>query len=209
MAKLYVARHARAAAPDDLRLPGLDSALRPEGWREARALAARLHAICPAMVYTSDARRARQTGEVIAEKCGIGLQALPALREVDFGAWSGWTFAEVIADDPSAAAYFADPTSTIPPGGESAASAADRVLEALQPLTHLDENGIVVVGHAGSLRLALAHALGMPLAAYWRLQIDHAGLTVLSGRDGSIIIERLNDIAHLEHNGEGAPGRVA
>lgn len=198
MAKLYVVRHARAAAPDDLRLPGPDSDLRPEGWQEARSLAARLRANRPATVYASDARRAEQTGTVIAEECGIPLRVVPALREVDFGAWGGRTFTEIVADDPSAAAYFADPTSATPPGGETTAAVATRVLEVLQALAHRDENGIVVVGHTGSLRLALAQALGMPLAAYWRLRLDYAGLTVLTWTDGGSVVETLNDTAHLE-----------
>lgn len=202
-------RHARAVAPADLRLPGADPALRPEGWRQARVLAARLQSICPTAVYTSDARRAQQTGAAVAERCGIALQELPALREVDFGAWGGRTFAEVIAEDPSAAAYFADPTSTTPPGGQSATSVANRVLDAFQSLAGAGRNGVVVVGHAGSLRLALAHALGMPLAAYWRLQLDCASLSVLTWRDSGVIIERLNDVAHLEHDAEGAESRLA
>ena len=200
VAKLYVVRHARAVAPDDLRLPGLNPALRPEGWREARALAARLRSIYPMMVWTSDARRAQQTGEVIAEQCGIPLQVLPALREVDFGAWAGRTFAEVVADDPVAAAYFTDPTSTVPPGGESAASAANRVLTALQSLVGPERSGVVVVGHAGSLRLALAHALGMPLAAYWRFHLDYAGLSVLAWTSDGPVVEQLNDTAHLQND---------
>ena len=209
MAKLYVVRHARAVAPDDLRLPGPDPALVPEGRHEARVLADRLRPVRPAAVYASDALRARQTGEAIAERCGVPLHELAALREVDLGTWGGQTFAEVVAEDPSAAAYFADPTSATPPGGEPVEVAATRVLDALRSLAGVDRSGVVVVGHAGSLRLALARALGMPLAAYWRLRLDCAGLSVLAWADGGFVVERLNDVAHLEHVAEGVRGGAA
>ncbi len=197
MAKVYVVRHARAGGPDDLRLPGADPALRPEGRWEACALAGRLRSVRPAAVYASDALRARQTGGAIAEHCGIPLHALVALREVDFGAWGGRTFAEIVADDPSAAVYFEDPTAATPPDGEGVAAAADRVLDVFRSLAGVDRSGIVVVGHAGSLRLALARALSMPLAAYWRLRLDCAGLSVLAWADDGFVVERLNDVAHL------------
>ena len=57
---------------------------------------------------------------------------------------------------------------------------------------------VAIVGHAGSLRLALAQALGMSLSSYWRLRLDCASLSVLTwGADG-MVLERLNDTAHLE-----------
>lgn len=56
---------------------------------------------------------------------------------------------------------------------------------------------VVVVGHAGSLRLALAHALGMPLAAYWRLRLDCASLSMLTWTSAGPIVESLNDVSHL------------
>lgn len=209
MAKIYVVRHARAAGPHDLRLPGTDPALQPEGQWEARTLAVRLWSVRPAAVYASDALRARQTGAVIAEHCAIPLYALVALREVDFGAWGGRTFAEIVAADPSAADYFEDPTAATPPDGEPVGVAADRVLDALRSLADIDRSGVVVVGHAGSLRLALALALKMPLAAYWRLRLDCAGMSVLAWTDDGFVVERLNDVAHLEHDAENYRGGSA
>jgi broad specificity phosphatase PhoE len=190
--------------PNDLRLPSADSGLTADGWREADAVADRLRRVGPAVVYTSDALRARQTGAVIAERCGVTLHALASLREIDFGAWGGRTFAELVAGEPWAAAYFANPASVFPPGVEPIAAAAGRVLDALRSLASVERGEVVVVGHAGSLRLALARGLGMPLAAYWRLRLDFAGLSVLDwAGDGSFIVERLNDVAHLPAGSAG------
>ena len=195
MARLWLVRHAVAAAADDLRLPGIDHPLLPEGQVQARALAARLREFAPAGVYASDALRARQTGEAIAVACGVPLTIEPALREVDFGAWGGRTYAEVVAVEPDAARYFSDPYAMTPPGGEPAHDAAWRVHEVMQSVG-LAEGG-VVVGHAGSLRLALALALGIPFAASWRLRLDCGHVSVLDWTAEGPIVECLNDGCHL------------
>ena len=197
MGRLYVVRHGQAVDPDDLRLPGPDAALQAPGRAQAHALAERLRCLGPAAVYASDAARAQQTGAAIAERCGVRLTTLPALREIDFGAWGGRTFAAIVAEQPAAANYFVDPTAYAPPDGEHTEAVACRVLDALRAVAEARRTGAVVVGHAGSLRLALARALGMPLAAYWRLRLDYASLSVLDWTESGAVVQRLNDVGHL------------
>lgn len=197
MGKLYLVRHGRATEPGDLRLPGADVALLEQGWAQARALAERLWPLRPAAVYSSGATRTRQTGAVVAERCGVRLTVLPALREIDFGAWGGRTFTEIVAEQPAAAGYFADPAAQAPPSGEHVETVARRVLDALRMVSGAHRESAVVVGHAGSLRLALARELGMPLAAYWRLRLDYASLSALEWTEHGVIVEGLNDVSHL------------
>ena len=196
--RLFLIRHALAADVDDLRLPGLDGALLPAGKAQARAVARRVRALAPSAVYSSDTRRARETGEIIAAACQIPLQVNAALGEIDFGTWAGRTYADVVSADPAARTWFIDPSRGAPPGGESLAVAADRVLQLLRMLAHGDGERVAIVGHAGSLRLALAQALGMSLASYWRLRLDCASLSVVTWAADGLSLERLNDTAHLE-----------
>jgi broad specificity phosphatase PhoE len=194
---LWLVRHAEARAPDDVRLPGPDLPLTERGRGQARRLTDRLAAHRLEAVYCSDARRARETAEAIAAASGAACVPLPELREIGFGAWAGRTYAEIVAQDPTAEAYFRDFTTGAPPGGERVAEVADRVLGALRLIRDRHPSGAVVVGHAGSLRLALASALGMPLGTYWRLRLDHAGLSTCGWPDGEFVVETLNDRAHL------------
>src|SRR5919112_479691 len=83
--RLFVIRHALAADADDLRLPGLDGALLPAGKAQARAVACRMREFSPSVVYSSDARRARETGEIIAAACQIPLEVNAGLGEIDLG----------------------------------------------------------------------------------------------------------------------------
>ena len=121
-----------------------------------------------------------------------------ALGEIDFGRWAGRTYADVVAADPAAQAWFTDPGTGAPPGGESLAAAAERVLRVMHTLAHGDGERVAIVGHAGSLRLALAQALEMELSSYWRLRLDCASLSVLTWAADGLVVERLNDTAHLE-----------
>ncbi|HEX5992146.1 MAG TPA: histidine phosphatase family protein [Thermomicrobiales bacterium] len=198
MTRLFVIRHALAVDPHDLRLPGPDVGLLPAGKVQAREVAHRLRDYSPSVVYSSDARRARETGEVIAAECQIPLEVNAGLAEIDFGIWAGRTYADVVAADPAARAWFIDPSTGAPPGGESLAIAAERVLRVMRALAHDDGERVVIVGHAGSLRLALAQALHMTLSSYWRLRLDCASLSVLTWAADGLVIERLNDTAHLE-----------
>jgi ribonuclease H / adenosylcobalamin/alpha-ribazole phosphatase len=196
--KLFVIRHALAVDPNDHRLPGLDGALLPEGRSQARLVAHRMRDFAPSVVYSSDARRARETGEIIAAAFQIPLEVNAALGEIDFGIWAGWTYADLVAADPAARAWFIDPSTGAPPGGESLAVAAERVLRVMRVIAHGDGERVAIVGHAGSLRLALAQALGMSLSSYWRLRLDCASLSVLTWAEDGLLLERLNDTAHLE-----------
>jgi broad specificity phosphatase PhoE len=198
MTRLFVIRHALAADPDDQRLPGLDHALLPTGKAQARAIAHRMRDLAPSVVQSSDARRARETGEIIAAVCQVPLEVNADLGELDLGIWAGQTYAEVVAADPAARAWFTDPSTGGPPCGESLAVAAKRVMRILSALAHGDGERVVIVGHAGSLRLALAQALGMPLASYWRLRLDCASLSVVTWTADGLVIERLNDTTHLD-----------
>jgi broad specificity phosphatase PhoE len=196
--RLFVIRHALAVDPNDHRLPGLDGALLPEGRAQAWLVAHRLRDLGPSVVYSSDARRARETGEIIAAACQIPLEVNAALGEIDFGNWAGRTYADVVAADPAARAWFIGPSIGAPPGGESLAAAAERVLRVIGELAHDDGERVAIVGHAGSLRLALAQALCMELSSYWRLRLDCASLSVLTWTADGLLLERLNDTAHLE-----------
>jgi len=71
-----------------------DRPLTDLGREQARALAARLAEIDLDAIYSSDLERARNTAELVAATKGLAVTAVPELREVDVGSWSGLTRAE-------------------------------------------------------------------------------------------------------------------
>lgn len=198
MATLLLVRHAQAAPFGDHRLPGPDLPLTPGGEEEARLLAARLGDFDPALVLSSDARRAVQTAEHVSRENGVPMRATPSLREMDFGDWAGRTYAEIVTADPALADWFTRPDDAPPPNGEPAAAAASRVLDALREIAEERTGYVVVVGHSGSLRLAVAEALGMPRGSWWRLRLECASISVAAWAADGLILERWNDTTHLD-----------
>lgn len=110
-------------------------------------------------IFTSDRRRARQAARPLARAVGARVEVTPALREIDYGRWTGSTWADVQRRDPEAhARYMAAWQTTAMPGGESHADLQGRVSRWWRSLRLTGP--IVVVGHTGSLRALAAEILG-------------------------------------------------
>ncbi|HMA10295.1 MAG TPA: histidine phosphatase family protein, partial [Steroidobacteraceae bacterium] len=108
------------------------------------------------------------------------------LMEVGFGAWEGRTAAEIEADAPGTLARFkADPVNARPAGAEPLAGFQARVAAALDDLfaQHAGEH-LLLVGHAGVIRMAFAWALHVPLEKAYRIEVASASLTRLRFDDG-------------------------
>lgn len=187
--RLLLVRHAPTAAtrraafdagePVDAR--GLEAAAGLAGLLPVRAGALMSPALC-----------CRQT----AEAAGLAAEAEPALRGWDVGAWAGLDLAEVAARDPArAAAWRADPHAA-PPGGETLAELSARVGAWLDGVGGAAPDGasgwLVAVTHAEVVRLAVLHALGAPLAAFWQLDVGPLSVTELHAQGGRWRVVRVN-----------------
>ena len=103
----------------------------------------------------------------------------PSLQEQDFGHWQGRRWADLDGEgDPLVAAFWQDPAASPPPGGESFIQLVERVGPAILRLTR-DHEGrdIIAVAHAGTIRAALAIALGLHPRAALSFVIDPLSLT--------------------------------
>lgn len=105
----------------------------------------------------------------------------PALVEQSFGEWQGLSHNALAAfGDERVAAFWQAPATAIPPGGESFADVVARVRPALeQRSAKFRGRDIVAVCHGGSIRAALAVALGLSPAQALAFQIDPLSLTRL------------------------------
>jgi alpha-ribazole phosphatase len=100
-----------------------------------------------------------------------------AFIEQDFGDWQGRSYREI---DAAAHRFWLAPAATAPPGGESFATVMARVGTALAARAALHAGrDIVAVAHGGSIRAAVAHALGLAPEAALALSVDTLSLTRL------------------------------
>ena len=104
----------------------------------------------------------------------------PDLTEVDYGAWEGRTFRELV-HEPEFHAYWQDPLGTpFPGGGETLLQVRDRVLAGMTRVAR-DANGrpAIVVSHGDPLRLILCGCLQMDVAQLRRIRLDNGGLSAI------------------------------
>jgi alpha-ribazole phosphatase len=147
---------------------------------------ANLAAVLPpnAAWLVSPLRRARQTLEALqlaADAKGGGFAVERDISEQDFGDWQGRTYAELEATEADAyRKFWIAPGTTRPPGGESFADVMMRVARAVERRSqeHPDAD-VVAIGHGGSIRAAIAQALGLGPARTLQLQVDSLSLTRL------------------------------
>jgi broad specificity phosphatase PhoE len=179
-----------------------DSALTDLGRKQALALAERLARLKIDAVYASDLGRVAQTLAPYVGAVDCPVVTSTALREKCFGAWEGLTSRELEAGYPELWHRYHDlrDIQTVPPGGETWADVATRVVGFLRLVVERhDRETILLVGHGGSLRPLVLHTLGAPLECLTHMSVDNAGLTTLQFRGPDVgRVVSLNDCSHLE-----------
>lgn len=116
------------------------------------------------------------------------LHVYPALQEQDFGVWEGRRYDEVWQEAEHAHDW-AQPERVRPEGGESFLDVCARVDAWLEGMlaAHAGE-ALVVVTHAGVVRAALRHALGVEAARALAFTLDYGSVTqVAYGPQGAVV----------------------
>jgi broad specificity phosphatase PhoE len=163
-------RHGRTAHNAQGRLQGqsdipLDDVGRWQARTAAAALAARYR---PTHIVVSDLARARVTADFLASMIGLEPVIDPRVRERAFGDWEGLTGTEIAERWPVDHAAWSQGGEPNRPGGESRASVATRMVEAVTAHANELDDGdtLVVVSHGAAIGLGVAGLLGLP--ADWR-----------------------------------------
>lgn len=165
------------------------------GEAQIRALAARLRLrATPDAIYCSDLVRSRRTAALLAHGRDIPIHVRPALREIDMGAWQGLPRREVAERQAEAyAARGRDIANFRPPGGESFADLAARVLPCWEAIVAAGEADVVAIaGHAGVNRVILCHVLGAPLANVFRIEQRPACVNVVEWRMNEAVVSLID-----------------
>ncbi|MEW5728733.1 MAG: histidine phosphatase family protein [Pseudomonadota bacterium] len=190
----WLVRHAPVPCPHGRVHGRLDVACDVSDEEDFRQLARRLPAN-PVLVE-SGLMRCRQTAGAL-ECAGLLLPpplVEPDLVEQDFGRWQGKSWAELdAAKDPDLAAFWADPAETAPPDGESFGTMCARVARGILRVSEENPNrDILAIVHAGTVRAALAMALGLDPAQALRFAVAPLSLTRIDGTHEGWRVECVN-----------------
>jgi broad specificity phosphatase PhoE len=178
---LFLVRNGATDWSRDGRVAGRrDIGLSAEGRVQSAELADRMSRVEVAEVLSSPLPRAFETAEALAAPHKLEVARDPRLTDFHAGRWEGMKYPEVSTSD-DYKRFLANPLADSIPGGERLTDARDRVVGSVQQALQDNELGanILIVSHAGPLRLLIAHYLGMDLANYHRLRISPGSVSAL------------------------------
>ncbi|WP_405934867.1 bifunctional RNase H/acid phosphatase [Streptomyces longwoodensis] len=177
--------------------PALSAAGREQAERAGAALARRgtiQH------IVSSPLARTRETAAIVAAHLGLDVTVEDGLRETDFGAWEGLTFAEVRERHPDDLnAWLADTEARPTGGGESFAETAVRIAAVRDELTaaHAGRT-VLLVTHVTPIKTFVRLALGAPPESLFRMELSAASVSAIAYyADGNASVRLLNDTSHL------------
>jgi probable phosphoglycerate mutase len=179
---IYLIRHGKIQQEDDQRryIGQIDLPLTEEGINQARTLQRRFERSEIGAIYCSDLMRSIKTAKIIAGARCVPVVIRKDLREVSMGDWEGCTFGDIGRRFPEEfKARGEDIAYYRVPGGESFADCSVRMVAALEEIMATSPGNLVIIGHAGGIRLLLCHMLGMPISNLFRIAQDYGCLNVI------------------------------
>jgi alpha-ribazole phosphatase/probable phosphoglycerate mutase len=155
----------------------MDDPLSHSGWRQMRQAVGQA---CPwDVIISSPLSRCFAFAEALSHASGIAVETDDRLKEIGFGEWQGKTREEITQFDPGVVQrFYRDPTTYRPDGAEGLAEFRQRVVGACKDI--LDRHSgkhLLVVCHAGVIRMVLSHILDIPLSNLFRIKVGNAGIT--------------------------------
>ena len=199
MTTLFLIRHGLTAVTGKTlygRTPGVS--LDDRGRAQAEALADRLAPVRLTAVYSSPLDRCMETMAPLAARQGLDVVTREGLIEMDVGAWTGRSLAQVrrtrlwkdVIHHPSQFRF---------PDGESFVDAQSRALAEVQSIAARHPRGRIAVGsHGDIIRMLIAHYSGAHLDLFQRTTADPASVSVVHLGDGGPHVVVVNDTGSLE-----------
>lgn len=183
-----------------------DSPLTERGIRQATWLRDALEHVNFDVIYASSSVRTRRTAEILHHQRNCEVICRDELREIYTGDWEGQTWKEIEQNYPAAYSAFweAPHLYRSESGGESYADVQERVLSLLDSVLAKHEGEtILVVTHAGPLKLMLGHFEGRPLARLWEPPFVHlTALCKVIAENQRFSSEFYGDTSHYQQERE-------
>ncbi|MEU7585586.1 histidine phosphatase family protein [Micromonospora sp. NPDC049230] len=177
---LRLVAHGHTAALRRARFGGADEGLDEGGLRAALARAGsdrRGHSSADDTCLSSPAAAATQTASAL----GLRPTVETALANCDYGDWTGRAFEEIAHDHPQALHEWLSTPDAAPHGGESVAALRDRIGRWLDG-QRTGGGRIIAVTHPLVIRVAIVHALDLPLATYRQLDVEPLAIVRLTSQ---------------------------
>lgn len=201
MSRLLLVRHGDTELNSRERYWGhSDVKLSEAGLKQAEKLRERLASERIDVIYASDLERSWLTAKIIAQKHRLEVTICPELREFNFGVVEGLTFDEISHLHPELAEFWASRNPKLRfPSGESLGDLRRRLSRFRKRLEkHTPQETILIVAHAGALRILLCQLLGIGQHHWRQLRLNLASLSIVETYPERTVLSLLNDVSHLD-----------
>lgn len=131
------------------------------------------------IIITSPLKRCAIFSEEISKKNNIVLEKCNDLKEISFGNWEGRSAKDIMQHEAETLSKFwSDPLNNSAPNGEPLREFQKRIIAAWQKITSKQKNKhVLIVTHAGVIRIILTHILELPIKNLFRIKINHGGIS--------------------------------
>jgi len=155
----------------------MDDPLSDKGWSQMRTAVGQHRPW--EVIVTSPLTRCQAFAEEMSEQSGIPFEIEPRLKEIGFGVWQGKTREEITQYDPGVIQrFYRDPMNNRPDDAEGLAEFRSRIVAAWNDtLNRHAGKHILIICHAGTIRMVLAQILDIPLSNLFRIKVATAGIT--------------------------------
>ncbi|MFH1117637.1 MAG: alpha-ribazole phosphatase [Pseudomonadota bacterium] len=191
---IYLMRHGEIQKRGQQDLVGqIDLPLSDAGLRQAHAWSVALQSTQFERICCSDLQRTRRMAEIVAGNRNQAIDKVPQLREINLGAWDGISLHDLHARFPGEwDKRGADVAGYRPPGGESFADLQARVVPVFLEIAGQAHSDVLIVAHAGVIRVIICHILDVPLSNLFRIGQDYAGLNMIKPQGDSFLLVAMN-----------------
>lgn len=132
-------------------------------------------------IYSSPLQRCLKLAQYLHKYLHKYLHSTPLidtrLLEYNFGKWEMQPWQAI--NDHYAQRWFADYVNIPAPEGENYRAMGQRVADFYQEIITSDAEQLIVISHAGVIRLLLAQILQMPLELSFNLSLDYGGVSLV------------------------------
>lgn len=195
MTTIYMVRHGETKLNQKKVYYGwTDEPLSPEGEEQCRKLKEKLANIHFDAVLTSPLKRTVYSAGIIS-----GMQdnifIYEDLKELNFGKWEQLHYLEIEKYyNEEWNCWSKDWIHFCIPDGESFKLFHDRVSCCFKKILEIHSNKtILIVGHAGTLKVISMILLGLPIKDYWKFTFEFGTYSVFEvQKDGSVVIKKIN-----------------
>lgn len=149
----------------------LDDPLSELGWKQLRTTTANKQNW--QQIITSPLKRCAEFANELAKTHSLPLQAEAEFKEISFGLWEGKTADELLEKEADKIKkYWNDPVNFTPPQGENLLIFEKRIINAWgNIINEFQGKHVLLISHAGVMRMILCHILGMPLTELFKLDV--------------------------------------